>query len=169
MQRTRRQTAITELAQQLADAALMQIDAKMPSHAVAQVNPAEPHAAIGREVRPLVHPGGNLGPLGLRQTRRPTTPRSIGKPVQPGLVVAMHPVPQRLPVHAAGLRGILAAEAVHHHGNRKHPPGALVVRNLLGRRAQLSDRQIRSGNRYRSHASLRESMQRLSTHIPADM
>jgi hypothetical protein len=63
----------------------------------------------------------------------------------------MHPVPERLPVHAAGLRRGLPVDALQHQSQRQHPPRRLRVPAPRRRRPQLRRRQIRPCDRDRHH------------------
>jgi hypothetical protein len=59
--------------------------------------------------------------------------RPAAQPGQPLRIVAVHPVPERLPVHAAGPRGLAAALALKHQRQGQHAPrrsGVLVPRRL---------------------------------------
>ena len=49
-----------------------------------------------------------------RQPRRPPRPPPVGQPGDPLGVVAVHPVPERLPVHPAALRRRRPIRSLHH-------------------------------------------------------
>src|ERR1700730_12056336 len=66
---TPRHAAEIQLLQQLADAALMQMNMEFGGDAVPQVSTAPAHHAIGLEVRTALHPLGHLTPLGLGEAR----------------------------------------------------------------------------------------------------
>ena len=70
-------------------------------------------------VRPQLHLLGHPGFLRRRQTAlRPAVALPIDQARQTIGVVAMHPVAQRLPVHAAGTRGIASGRALHDQSQR---------------------------------------------------
>src|SRR6202023_2938737 len=80
---TPRHAAEIQLLQQLADAALMQMNMEFGGDAVPQVSTAPAHHAIGLEVRTALHPLGHLTPLGLggaRPKAPPSHPRCSEKP-----------------------------------------------------------------------------------------
>lgn len=57
-------------------------------------------------------------------------------------VVAMHPVPQRLALHAAALRRPRPVHPIQHQGDRQHPPRRPPVLRLPRRRPQLRRRHV---------------------------
>src|SRR5271163_4457868 len=143
----------------------MQIDAKSTRDAVAQVDTTKPHHAITGKIGTFFYPGSNLLFFGLGQARRTAAPGAVGQPYKPRLVIAMNPVAQGLSIHAAGLRSSFATIAIQHHGNRQNAPRLLAVRGAPGRSPKFNQRQIRPCNRYRNHATPRESEKSASTHI----
>ena len=60
--------------------------------------------------------------------------RPVGKPIQASFIVAVNPVAQRLAVHPAKPRRVLAAEATEHHRNGQEARRLLGIRRSLGRR-----------------------------------
>jgi hypothetical protein len=90
-------------AQQLAHRALVRPRPEAPLDEVAQIGaaPARQAAVLGR-VRPRLDPPFHLGLLRRRQARlRAGAARPVGQARDALGVVAVHPVAQRLPVHAA--------------------------------------------------------------------
>src|SRR5580704_12945668 len=69
MQGTPRHAAEIQLLQQLADAALIQLNIEFGGDAVTQVGTAPAHHAIGLAVRAVFHPRRHLTPLGLGAAR----------------------------------------------------------------------------------------------------
>jgi len=55
----------------------------------------------------------------------------------------MHPVPQSLTIHAAGLGRQLAIRPVEHHGKSQHTPGRRAVLLPPSRRSKFGRRQIK--------------------------
>src|SRR5215204_2080165 len=69
---------------------------------------------------------------------------AVLQPLGAALIEAVHPVAQRLAIHAADARRIRPAHPVQHRRNRQEPPALIGV--LRGRRKppKLSGREIRS-------------------------
>jgi hypothetical protein len=85
--------------------------------------------------------------LGLRQRRRTAATRCIAQPGNPIGVVAVHPVAQRLPVHAAGRRRFGPRGPFQNIGDRQNTAGypalAASRRSLPKlRRRQLQPRHL---------------------------
>src|SRR5262245_17144374 len=137
--------------QEVAHAAFVQFDAKLGRNAVPQIGTAEPHNAIAGEIGALLDPGCKLALFDPAQAVWTAASRPVSKPFQSFLIVAMNPVAQRLAVHAAKPRCVLAAEVIEHHGNGQDArclPGVLAS---LGRTAQIGGTHILSSNCYRCH------------------
>ena len=150
---------------QLAHAAFVEGDTELGSNAVTQIGAAKPHNAVAGEIGALLNPGRNLALFDPAQAGGPAASRPVRKPIQPCLIIAVNPVAQRLPVHAAKPRRFLAAEAIEHHGNGQDTRCLLGIRRSLGRRTQIGGTHIRSSNRNPSHLHPRKSMQTASIHI----
>jgi hypothetical protein len=71
---------------------------------------------------------------------------------------AMHPVAQRLPVHAAGMCRQKPRMPVQHHCNRQNAPRLLGIRRACRLRPQLRNAPISARNLNRRVGALRESM-----------
>jgi hypothetical protein len=61
-------------------------------------------------------------------------------------VIAMHPVPQSLTIHAAGFGRRLAIRPVEHHGKSQHTPGRRAVLLPPSRRSKFDRCQINPAN-----------------------
>jgi hypothetical protein len=85
--------------QQLADRALVQRDVEAGLDQRLQVDPPPAHHAVRLRVRAVVHDLFQLGQLLGREARLAPRPGPVVQAGEPVRVVAMHPVPQRLPVH----------------------------------------------------------------------
>ena len=100
----------------------MQFDAEAPLQLVAQVHPPPTHHPVTSRIGTRLDQFGQLGLLircelwlGTRRLQVVQAAYSLG-------VVAMHPIPQGLAIHAAGFGRRPAIRAVENHGNRQHPP-----------------------------------------------
>src|SRR5208282_6605648 len=110
--RAHRQTPETQAAQQLADAALMQLDIELARDLLAQIDHSPTDNTVDPLVRTGAHPLRHRRLLLYRQLRRRTAAmRAVEQAGQAFGVVAMHPVAQRLPIHPALTRRCLAALA----------------------------------------------------------
>ena len=79
----------------------MKIDAKASLDLIAQINPAPANDLVQRRIGPSLDESGELRPLFLGKLRRTPSVGSIAQPGQTFVIIAVHPVPQRLPVHPA--------------------------------------------------------------------
>jgi hypothetical protein len=105
---------------QLADRALVQLHAEPLRDLVAQVGQAPAHQLAFRW-RSLPHPLCDVGFLLRRQlARRLAGVASILQSGQAALIVTMHPIAQRLPVHAGTPSRVASALTFQNKSNRKH-------------------------------------------------
>ena len=142
-------------AQQLAHRALVQPRPEAPFDEVAQIGaaPARQAAVLGR-VRPRLDPPFHLGLLRRRQARlRAGAARPVGQARDALGVVAVHPVAQRLPVHAALGRRLAPRAALQHQRDRQHPTRRLRIPRPRRLPPQVRRRQFGPGDRHR-HSSL---------------
>jgi len=107
--------------QQLADGALVHLHVEAFGDLIAQIDTAPAHDAMACRIRPGQNDVLQFGHLLIRQGRRPPAARRISEPCDPIGIVTMHPVPQRLTVHAAATRRIRPRHPVQHVGNRQNP------------------------------------------------
>lgn len=107
-------------AQQAAHRALGHAHAELGLQNPGQVHPAPAHHAVLGHVRSLAHQLGQPLRLPGVQQRLATAAPAINQAVHATLVVAMHPVAQRLPVHAGRLRRSGPRLAVQDQGQRQH-------------------------------------------------
>ena len=114
-----------ELLQKLSDIAWVKVDAEPLGDDALEVDPPPAHDAVLLTIRPGLDDLRKLGPLLLRQarlgTRRPIVDEALG----PSGVEAMHPVAQRLAVHAVDLGCSSSVHPVPDRRQRQKPP-ALV-------------------------------------------
>lgn len=154
MSRTHRQPHETEPAQQLADRALGQLYAEALGDHRGKINAPPAHDAMFGKVGTADYQRGNGGLLLGRQAPGRT---AAAKPVrQPGkalLVVAMHPVAQRLPVHATQTRRIAARMTVENQSERQHTPRCRTIAAARCRRAQARRVVVPPSDRNRHHSS----------------
>jgi hypothetical protein len=90
-----------EFLEELSDVALMEVDAEPLRDDPLEVHPAPAHDAVFRSIRAGLDDDGELGQLRGRQARLGTLRPIVDETLRPGGVEPMHPVAQRLPVHAA--------------------------------------------------------------------
>ena len=121
-----------ELLEDLADRALVVSDAEALGHDLLQVHPAPAHDSMHGALRAGFNDLGELRQL-LRREARPVAFRpAVLEPFWAPFIEAVHPVPQRLAVHATDPRGIGPAHPIQHRRKRQQTPTLVGV--LGGRR-----------------------------------
>ena len=115
----------------------MQIHVKLLLDPVTQVGAAEPHHTVALEVGARRHVRGQGLLLVLGQARGPARPGAIGKTRKPLPVVAVDPVADGLPIHAASAACKGAALPVKHQPYADGAPHKLMVLHPRRRLAQL--------------------------------
>ena len=133
---------------------------------------ADAHKVLARERRKpalwigtFKHDADQLGLLvRFKPWRAPIAP-AIVKAIEAVRIVADHPVPQGLAVHAGRLRGFLPAHAGKRIGDRKQPPRHARVGFGLGQLAQHRWSAIPSYGQRRHEPLLR--IMRIGNHAPA--
>ena len=144
-----------ELVQPLADRAPAHLDPEPACDLGARVDAAPPHHLVPLRVGPGHHQGPQLGLLLGRQQRRTAGAGARSQAGNTVLIVAVHPVPQGLPIHAALLGRLLPRHTLQDQRDRQQPPylGRLLART--GGRAQLRRRELAPAHRHRrTHAAL---------------
>src|SRR3954464_3171952 len=144
MARTRADVREAELLEDLADRALVVSDAEALGHDLLQVHPAPAHDSMHGALRPGFNDLGELRQLLRREARRVAFRPAVLEPFGAPFIEAVHPVPQRLAVHATDPRGIGPAHPIQHR--RKRQQTSTLVGVLGGRRKtpQLVGRKVRS-------------------------
>jgi hypothetical protein len=130
------------------------LEASLPTDQRLQIDPPPAHHAVARRVRsPLHDPFQRPGLL----AREPRPWPQVGPVTQAGEtlgVVAMHPIPQGLPVHAGVPRRRRARGPFQHQRQGEHPPRRPRVPAARRLPPQGARAQLPSGDRHR-HDSLR--------------
>jgi hypothetical protein len=149
MARTHRDVREVQPRQQLAHRAFVQLHAELPSDLVAQVDAAPANDLVLR-CRPPAHPLRHRRLLLKRQlARRPAALGCIVQTRKPALIVAMHPIAQRLPIHACSACRFAPPVAFHHQGKREHPTRRRCVLTTPRRRTKTGCIQLRPCDRHR--------------------
>src|SRR3954468_22101671 len=107
----------------------------------------------GLWIGPIQHGAHQLGLLLRVERGRATIAPAVGEAVDPMLVVAQHPVAQRLPVHACRPGCLLPAHAVESAGDRQDAARHTRVGLGLGQLAKNCRRAVLA-NLQRSHDAL---------------
>lgn len=124
----------------------MHLNAKPGLEFVLQIGPPPAHHAVNGRIRTLFNKL-RKGLLHLRRQRAleivaPALPQALNA----FAIVAVNPVPQRLPVHAAGFRRASPVHSIQHQRNRQYPADnqrVLLLRRLSKpRRAQVKPRYL---------------------------
>ncbi len=149
--RADRYPAKAKAMQEIADRTFGQRDAKLPLDLAGQIDASPANHLVVGEVRAGADPLCHRRRLLRRQLRRRSRRPPVRQPRQSFGIIAMHPIAQRLPVHAAVRRRLLARGAVKHQRQCQHPAcrrGILAAR----RRPPKSRRiQIQTDDRDRAH------------------
>ena len=111
-----------------------------------QVDAAPAHHAVHRHLRPGLDDRDQRLDLPGRQPRRPPGPRPVDQPRDPLGIVAVHPVPQRLPVHPAARAAVVRSDpsitsasasirracavSAARHASRRSSPAACSLRSI---------------------------------------
>ena len=106
-----------------------------------------------RRVRPVEDELAQLGHLLRRQTGRTARGHAGDQSVDAPLVVAMHPVAQRLPIHPSQARRLGPGASLQDRSERQQPSGLWRVTALPCNSTQLTRRMVRSGYSHRSAQS----------------
>lgn len=114
----------------------MQAHTELPINLIAQIDQAPADHLVLLQRRTLADPRRNRRLLLRRQLARRRTPlRRVRKTRKATLVVPMHPVTQRLPVHASGPRRLAPVVTIHDQGKGQHPPRRRRILAVRRRRA----------------------------------
>ena len=120
--RAHRGAAEAEPARQLAHRALVQPDPELALDPALQVDTAPAYDAIALQVRPLLDPlGHGRLPLGRQARLGAVAPGPVSEAREPASVVAVRPVAQGPPVHAARLGRVLARASLQPRRDRQRP------------------------------------------------
>ena len=142
--RARRKAAKTVLGQMLANRAFMQIHAELRLDTGLQTAAAPTHDAVPGRVGAFLDPSHEPSLLLGRQAGSGPATSPVRKARDPLRVVAMHPVPERLPIHPAVLGRRLAGRVFKHERNGEQPPHNPAVPGTTRLMTQLLCRQIAS-------------------------
>jgi len=137
----------------------MQLNAKFARNPVTHINPPQPHHPVLRQIGALFDPARHASEINPAQSCRPPAARLIRKPVNTSLIIAVNPVAQSLPRHAAGPGRLFTARPIQNHRYGQNPAGPPAVCAKPGLRPQLCRAVLQPRDRYRTHARLRESKQ----------
>jgi hypothetical protein len=106
------------LRQQLADGPFVHANAELAQDAIPQVHTPPAHHPVPLQVRAGLGPSDQLLFLRLRQRWVPARRMKIAEPVKSVVILAMHPVAQRLTVHTHRARRLFARGSVQHRRDR---------------------------------------------------
>ena len=129
--------------EQLAYGALVILDPEPLFDDALKVDAPPAHHAIDGAIRAGFH---DLGKFRLLRSRQPPGISPSAVVLQPGRamrVEPVHPVPQRLPVHPANLRGLRPAHAVQHGRDRQQSPALVRILRRSRQTAKLRWRMAR--------------------------
>jgi hypothetical protein len=153
MARPDRQAPELELAKQPADLTFRELDIEACLDLGLKIDAAPPHHTVHGDIRAGFDQPRKGGQLCSVQPRPPARPRPVAKTIHSRCVVADHPVPQRLTIHAASPGRRRARGALQHQGQRHQPTRLITVLRPPGMAAQFLCRKLGPGNCQR-HADL---------------
>ena len=137
MLRTHRHVAEAAIVQDTADRALTQVDLALLGDDPLQVHAAPANDAIDLQIGASLDDRVQIRQLILAQPRWTTAPGLVDQTRRALCVEPVHPVAQRLPVHAGRRRGIRARLPVHHERDRQKAPSLGHVPALTRHPTQL--------------------------------
>lgn len=108
-----------KLAQPSANRAFVHGDGEAPDHLLAQINAAPAYHVVDFRIGAGKYQFTQFGHLRLGQFGRCARRGARFQALNPGRVVAMHPVAQSLPIHASLPRGIQPRHTLQHHSDRQ--------------------------------------------------
>jgi hypothetical protein len=133
-----------ERPEELADCALVIGDPEALGDDALQVEPPPTDHAVHGPVRACLDEFGDLGALPLREARRGTLGPVVQQAIGTLRVEPVHPVAQRLPVHAADPSRRRPVHAVQNRGQRQQPPALVRVVRRSRQAPELGRRIVRS-------------------------
>ena len=153
--RTHRDPGEVQPRQQLAHGALVHLHLEVPGDLVTQIPAPPAHHLVHIRLRPLADPRRERRLLRRGQLAPATTGAGpVLQACKPGLVGAMHPVSQGLPVHPRCLRRLRPGPAFQHQSQRKHPPRRSRILLSRSRTPKTCGVQARPRDRNRHDQSL---------------
>jgi len=169
MTRAHGEPAVAELGQNLADRAFMQFDAEAPLQLVAQVHPPPTYNPVTSRIGTRLDQFYQLGLLFRREFRLRSRHLQVVQAIYSLGVVAMHPIPQGLAIHAAGLGRQLAIRTVEDHRDSQHSSRRRTVLLAASSRTKLCCRQIKPCDRYRCSHRCHSSQEPASSQTFSDL
>jgi len=152
--------------QHLAHAALVKLDAEARCDYLAQIDAAPAHKTVGGDIGTAFHDLGKLGLLFLRQPARWSGSLAVDKSFAAKLIVAVHPITQRLAIHPARAGCLGARAALHYKCQRQQPASLIGIACLRSLPTQIRRPMLRAQYLNRHADPLRES-HRKANHTPA--
>ena len=150
MLRAHRQAAVAQGFEVFADGALMHFNAELLLQDFLQIHPPPAHHSMHGRIGACFQQRDQGLPLCLAKRALVPAGPPLAKPANTLGIIVVNPIPERLPIHPAGLCCRASIRAFEHQRNRQHPPhdqrGLLLFRQL----AKLPNRQIKPRNSNRS-------------------
>jgi hypothetical protein len=133
-----------ELLEERRHVALVVGDAEARLDDLLEINAPPAHHAVNGRIRPRFHDLGQFRLLRWRQPRRRSAPPGVLQSLEPRRIKPVHPIPQRLPVHAADLRGLLTAPPLPDRRQRQKQRLWLAsFEALASRRSAAAEKSVR--------------------------
>ncbi len=147
MKRARLQSGKLQPAQPLADGSLVYRHGESLGHLVPKVEASPAHHLVGLGIGAFDHQCRQFIHLRLVESRpsaRATARRQAG---DPGGIVAMHPIAQRLAIHPGQLRRFSARPTLQDQGDGQQAPNLSAIAALCCELAQCLSRMLRPCDR----------------------
>ena len=147
MKRARLQSGQLQPAQPLADGSLVYRYGEPLGHLAPQVEASPAHHLVGLGIGAFDHQCLQIIHLRLVESRRSARATARRQARDPGGIVAMHPIAQRLAIHAGQLRRFNARPALQDQGDGQQAPNLSAIAALCCELAQCLSRMLRPCDR----------------------
>ena len=147
MLRPGRQAHIAQFRQQLADRALVHRDAEQDLDLLLEIDAPPAHDTILVRIGAGLDKPGDLRLLLRAEPRLAAFRLAVGQTCDPLGVVAVHPVPQGLPVHATSLGRVCSVRPFQHQRNRQNPPRCSRILQPRALAAKLGRHHVQTRDR----------------------
>jgi hypothetical protein len=144
MARARADVGEAEILQKCPDIAFTIINPKAALDDALKIGAPPAHNTIDFLVRSGLNNRSQFGLVSRREAGIWAARPLITQSLRPGLIEPMHPIAQRLTIHAANPRGVGPVHAVQHPSQRQQSSTLAIVLRALGQPAKFCGRKVGS-------------------------